>query len=322
MAAGSYSDATNQGNSLAGLTKHVTDYLDEVVAASARTADLVASPSLVRAGGTANTVKVGTITMDGLGTYSKKDGYPTGSVSLTWQTMELGYDRARQFNLDAVDLATKDDAMTAAYTMAEFVRQKVVPEIDMVRIAKAAQGAVAASQVTYGFTASAANTLGAIIDAIDTARDGAQSDEGTVVFVDRALKPYISKSSEVSRTVDLKNGGAALYTAVNEIDGAKIVYCPSAYMKSSWTAQDGVTNGQTAGGLVAASGAATLKIVAVAQGCAQGVVAHNVARIVADPDDIDGVTYVVRVPASARPGDLLPVRYTGSDEYDLVAEAR
>ena len=39
------------------------------------------------------------------------------------------------------------------------------------------------------------------------------------------------------------------------------------------------------------------------------------------PDDIDGVTYVFRVPASAQPGDLLPVRYTGSDEYDLVAEA-
>ena len=39
------------------------------------------------------------------------------------------------------------------------------------------------------------------------------------------------------------------------------------------------------------------------------------------PDDIDGVTYVFGVPASAQPGDLLPVRYTGSDEYDLIAEA-
>ena len=40
------------------------------------------------------------------------------------------------------------------------------------------------------------------------------------------------------------------------------------------------------------------------------------------PDDIDGVTYVFHVPASAQPGDLLPVRYTGSDEYDLIAEVR
>ena len=40
------------------------------------------------------------------------------------------------------------------------------------------------------------------------------------------------------------------------------------------------------------------------------------------PDDIDGVTYVFGVPDSAQPGDLLPVRYTGSDEYDLIAEVR
>lgn len=295
MAAGSYSDATNAANSLADLTKHVTDYLDEVVAASARTSDLVASPALVRAGGTANTVKVGTVTMDGLGTYSKASGYPTGSVSLTWQTMELAYDRARQFNLDAVDLATKDDAMTAAYTMSEFVRQKVVPEIDMIRIAKSFGGASAASQVTYSFTASAANTVGAIVDAIDTARDGAQNEEGTVVFVDRALKTYIAKSSELTRTADVKGSGRALYTQVDEVNGAKIVYCPSAYMKSAWTAYDGVTSGQNAGGLVAASGAKDIKILAVAGGCAQGVVAHNIARIVTDPDDIDGVKVNYRI---------------------------
>ena len=40
------------------------------------------------------------------------------------------------------------------------------------------------------------------------------------------------------------------------------------------------------------------------------------------PDDIDGTTYVFGVPADAECGDLLPVVYTGSDEYDLIAEAR
>ena len=38
------------------------------------------------------------------------------------------------------------------------------------------------------------------------------------------------------------------------------------------------------------------------------------------PDDIDGVTFVRRVPASARPGDFLRVRYVGRTDYDLVAE--
>ncbi len=40
------------------------------------------------------------------------------------------------------------------------------------------------------------------------------------------------------------------------------------------------------------------------------------------PDDIDGATYVFDVPADAQAGDLVPVVYTDSDEYDLVAEYR
>ena len=40
------------------------------------------------------------------------------------------------------------------------------------------------------------------------------------------------------------------------------------------------------------------------------------------PDDIDGITYIFKVPATAQAGDLIPAVCTGSDEYDLVAEAR
>lgn len=40
------------------------------------------------------------------------------------------------------------------------------------------------------------------------------------------------------------------------------------------------------------------------------------------PDDIDGVTYVAGVPASARPGDFADVEITGHGDYDLFAEWR
>ena len=39
------------------------------------------------------------------------------------------------------------------------------------------------------------------------------------------------------------------------------------------------------------------------------------------PDDIDGVTYVRGLPASARVGDFVRVRYTGHTDYDLLADA-
>ena len=38
------------------------------------------------------------------------------------------------------------------------------------------------------------------------------------------------------------------------------------------------------------------------------------------PDDIDGVTYVRGLPATARVGDFVRIRYVGHTDYDLVAE--
>ena len=38
------------------------------------------------------------------------------------------------------------------------------------------------------------------------------------------------------------------------------------------------------------------------------------------PDDIDGVTYVHGLPATARVGDFVRVRYTGYTDYDLISE--
>lgn len=40
------------------------------------------------------------------------------------------------------------------------------------------------------------------------------------------------------------------------------------------------------------------------------------------PDGIDGVTFVRGVPAGAKPGDFLRVRFVGRTDYDLVAEVR
>lgn len=38
------------------------------------------------------------------------------------------------------------------------------------------------------------------------------------------------------------------------------------------------------------------------------------------PDDIDGVSYIKQVPASAEPGDFIDVKITGHDDYDLFCE--
>ena len=51
----------------------------------------------------ANTVKVFKLSMDGLGNYSRNNGYVAGSVTGAWETMTLSKDRARTFSVDAMD---------------------------------------------------------------------------------------------------------------------------------------------------------------------------------------------------------------------------
>ena len=101
---------------------------------ASKTAMLDGDPELAREGANANELIVPMLDMEGLGDYSRNDGYVKGDVTLTHQTIPVDFDRGRMFSVD-----TMDDAETAglAYGMlaGEFIRTKVVPELDAYRFA-------------------------------------------------------------------------------------------------------------------------------------------------------------------------------------------
>ena len=74
------------------------------------------------------------MTMDGLADYSRNSGYVQGDVTLTNETVKCNFDRGRRFTVD-----TMDDLETAGLAFgrlsAEFIRTKVVPELDAFRFA-------------------------------------------------------------------------------------------------------------------------------------------------------------------------------------------
>ena len=76
--------------------------LDKQMVAEAVTGWMEANAGLVVYNG-GSEVKIPKITMDGLGSYSRTDGYPAGSVTLAYETMTMTQDRAQSFNLDAMD---------------------------------------------------------------------------------------------------------------------------------------------------------------------------------------------------------------------------
>lgn len=272
-----YSNPNGVANTLADVPVYIKDLMDEVVASATLTADLSADPRLARQVAGKKKVEIMSVTTDAPGNYSTHQGYPTGKATAEWVEYTPEYDRAKQFVLDAVDASSVE--LTATTVMSEFVRQYIVPEMDSIRLMRAASAAVTAGN-TATVTPATASFLGQIVDAIDAVRDGAKREDGTVVYVNRKYKGMLSKSTEVTKSRDIAGGSTSIKTGITDIDEAKVVYVPASYMRTAFTASD---NGLTAGGK-------EVPFIAVAPGCVHGYTVHQAPKIIAPEvaQDVDG----------------------------------
>lgn len=166
-------------NSITTFKKYI-DLLDEVYKQQAKTAILDGDNSLVQAGSNTHEIVIPKISMDGLGDYSRNGGYVDGDVTLTNETVAFNYDRGRAFTVDAMD--NEETAGVAFGKLAsEFIRTKVVPEMDAFRFAQYAS-TTGISKVSTGATLS----NGA--DVISALRAGTtKMDEDEVPMEDRHL---------------------------------------------------------------------------------------------------------------------------------------
>lgn len=154
-------------NSIAKFKKYVP-MLDEVYKNASLTAVLDSDPELFQAGANANEIVVPKLEMQGLAAYSRNSGYTQGDVTLTHETKQFNYERGRMFNVDAMD--NEETAGVAFGKLAgEFIRTKVVPEVDAVRFAQYAGtsgiGAVSATLSTGAWYAAVSAGNAALDDA-------------------------------------------------------------------------------------------------------------------------------------------------------------
>ena len=166
-------------NSITTFKKYI-DLLDEVYKQQAKTAILDGDNSLVQAGSNTHEIVIPKISMDGLGDYSRNGGYVDGDVTLTNETVAFNYDRGRAFTVDAMD--NEETAGVAFGKLAsEFIRTKVVPEMDAFRFAQYA-GTSGISKVATGATLSTGADVIAALRAGTT-----KMDEDEVPMEDRHL---------------------------------------------------------------------------------------------------------------------------------------
>ena len=120
-------------NNIALFKKYI-DLIDEVYKNASATSKLDGDTTLVQAGANANEIVIPKLDMDGLADYDRNGGYKDGSVNLTNETVKFNYDRGRRFAVDAMD---NEETAGIAFgkLSSEFIRTKVVPEMDAFRFA-------------------------------------------------------------------------------------------------------------------------------------------------------------------------------------------
>ena len=253
------------GNSIALFKQYIGSVLDEVYKNASLTAVLDGANELVQQGANANELLIPKMTMDGLGDYSKSAGYVNGDVTLEMETVKCNFDRGRMFTVDSMD--NIETAGVAFGRLAgEFIRTKVVPELDAFRFA--AYAGLSGISTT---SAAALSTGADVIAAIAAAADGMDNDEVPAseryLFITPALLGLVrdldtTKSKEVLASFAgvVKVPQSRFYTAIDQLDGT--------------------TSGEEAGGYAKATGAKDINFMIVHKPAVIQFEKHVVPKIV------------------------------------------
>ena len=222
-------------NSIA-LSKIYTNLLDEVYKNSALTAVLESDASLARAGANANEIVIPKLSMSGLADYKRNSGYVNGDVTLNWETVQFNYERGRMFQIDDMD---NEETQNVAFgrLAGEFIRTKVVPELDAFRFAKYA--AVTGAGTATGTLATGADVIAALRTSTSEMDEAEVPMEDRHLFITPTLMGLVedmdtSKSKEVlARFASItKVPQTRFYSAIELLDGKTVGEEKGGYKKA------------------------------------------------------------------------------------------
>lgn len=228
-------------NSIA-LFKQYIDLLDEVYRLESKTSMFDIDSKLVQAGANANQIVIPKISMDGLADYSRNSGYVSGDVTLTMETVEFNYDRGRKFTVDAMDNA-ETAGVAFGSLAAQFIRDKVVPELDAFRIATYASDPGIGGAV--GSISSGTAAIAALRTATSSMDEAEVPENGRVLFITPSIYGMIedldtNKSREVMGRFDtvVRMPQARFYTAIDLYDGTSSGETAGGYIKDATNGKD------------------------------------------------------------------------------------
>ena len=258
------------------LAKKYVDLLDEVYRVNALTSILDSDMSLSRAGANTNEIVIPKISMDGLADYSRNSGYVSGDVALSWETVKFNYERGRMFTVDVMD---DEETQNVAFgrLAGEFMRNKVVPEIDAFRFAQYA-GTAGISTTAGADLADGSAVLSAITAGMSKMDEDEVPQEGRILFITPTLARLV-EALDTNKSREVLAGFS------------QIIRVPQSRFYTAIDLYDGTTNGETAGGYVKNANAKNINFMIIEKSALLQYTKHAVPEIISPEANQDADAY-------------------------------
>lgn len=281
-------------NSIA-YAKAYKNMLDRVYKETAATSILETNPELVDFNTkNANEVLIQKLTVQGLGDYSRANGYVGGTSTLTWETHTFNMDRGRKYPLDTMD---ENEAMLQiGKIMAEVQRVRISPEVDAYRFERLCT-------LHGSLDVSADLTNDTVIPAIDTAIDTLDNYEvpkgDRIMFCSNTVHSLLKQSADINQRIITGNSpvNGILNRNITMFDEMPLIRVPSARFKNNFDYYDGSTQGQEDGGFVAANGAKALNFIILSKAATIAIIKHQAPKLILPQNnaDADGYLFAYRM---------------------------
>lgn len=227
------------------------------------------------------TMKLATISTPGLGAYNRATGYPSGAVTVAWNSYTFDQDRAIQLNLDKFDVDETNFVATVANALKVVREEDTDPEIDAYRYSAVYQKVLAKSVAATpapmeAYTPAVGTVLTKIQADMDKVQDLVGETAPLVCYISRPVFGLLRNSTELAKQLQVleldKNG---IHTKVYGIDDMPLIPVPSLRMRSEYTFQDGDSNY----GFAAKTNAGRINWIIAPRGSLKGVVKGDEVKV-------------------------------------------
>ena len=262
-------------NSITLFKENAPKLLDKIYASESTTSDFDINGDLVQAGKNANEIIVPVLDMDGLGDFDRNSGYVGGDIQLTNETKKFNYERGRKLKTDAID-NEETGGVILANVSAEFLRTKVIPEVDAVRYSTYC--AIPQISKITGTYADAQSVYSAIAALYDKMTDDGVPESDRHLRITSTLLGFI-RDMDTYKSKELLNKFASVKTV------------PQARFKTVIKLKDGVSEGEKVGGFEPGTGAKDINFMIIHKPALLQYTKHNKMKVFTPDQDQDGDNY-------------------------------